>query len=229
MESDFKIYPASCSPKDYWGQVKRTVSGKAVSEDQIRMIVTTIERELSLDQPGENHLLDMACGNGALSSLVFPRLQTFLGVDFSEVLISVARRDFQKPPDFQFLVADVQDYLRDEPDPCRFNKVLCYGAFSYFPNAVKLLELIRQRFTAVEKIFVGNLPDRTRAEQFYTTPLPEISEMIDPNSKIGIWRTQGEFEETARKAGWVCRFTRMPDEFYAHHYRYDATLTRCQS
>lgn len=229
MESDFKIHPASCKPRDYWGQVKRTVNGKAVSEDQIKMIVTTIERELLLDQSRENHLVDIACGNGALSSLIFPRLQTFLGVDYSEVLISIAQRDFQKLPKIKFLAADVQEYLRFEPDPIRFNKMLCYGSFSYFPNADEILKLIRQRFTRVERVFVGNLPDRDRANRFYVTPITDISIYNDPDSKIGVWRTQNEFEAMARQAGWICHFSQMPKEFYAHHYRYDVTLTRCLS
>jgi hypothetical protein len=89
MESDFKEYPKTLAPTDFWGQVKRTVNGQAVSEEQIQMILALIRRELQLDK--DDRLLDLACGNGALSQYLFADCREFLGVDFSEVLIDVAR------------------------------------------------------------------------------------------------------------------------------------------
>ena len=226
METDFKIYPATLDPKDYWGQVKRTVNGLPVSEAQIEMIVLAIDNGLALAEHGDDRMLDIGCGNGALSSLLFRKLSSFLGIDFSEYLISVAKRDFEKLPDFQFKVEDAISYVLSESDPLNFNKVLCYGCFSYFHEAENLLRILHDRFTNVERIFIGNLPDRDRAHLFYRDGLPLSDELNNSDSKIGIWRTEAEFNKLARSANWTCQFVKMSDSFYASHYRYDVILTR---
>lgn len=226
MESDFKEYPKTLPAKDYWGQVKRTVNGQPVSEEQIEMIVRAICANLALEHDGKDVLLDLGCGNGALSQLLFDRVSAFFGVDYSEFLISVAQRDFQKSPAFRFAVGDVMAYLQSEQEPERFTKVLCYGCFSYFPAAEAVLTTLNQRFPQVSHVFIGNLPDKERAHLFYRNGLPGAEEMADHGSKIGIWRTQEEFKALATRSGWEAHIHIMPKEFYASHYRYDVTLLR---
>lgn len=218
-------HPKTCAPDDYWGQVKRTVNGKPVAQDQIDLIVDTMGRELALAE--DDVLLDLCCGNGALSRLFFARCKGGLGVDFSEYLIEVARRDFAVPPAQDYLCGDAVAYAQTEPDPERFTKALCYGAFSLLPHAgaAALLAALRQRFTRLNTFVIGNLPDKARLHDFFRpgTYTPGIED--DPDTPIGIWRTEDEFSALAHAAGWKVRFHRMPANFYAAAYRYDAVLT----
>lgn len=69
MESDFKEHPKTVAQDDFWAQVKRTVNGQPVSQEQIDMIVARVKSGLIL-QRGDK-LLDLACGNGALSRYFF--------------------------------------------------------------------------------------------------------------------------------------------------------------
>src|SRR5579863_3993990 len=71
-----RIYPANydahartVAPNGYWQQVRRTVNGKPISETQIMLIVKAITIGLSLNTA--DIVLDLACGNGALSSYLF--------------------------------------------------------------------------------------------------------------------------------------------------------------
>jgi len=226
MESDHKEHPKTVRPDDYWGQIKRTINGRPVSDEQISMIVKAILDNLSFADDKADTLLDLGCGNGALSRYFFDHVSEFLGVDFSEYLISVALRDFQKAPEYCFVLHDVLNFLVQEPRPERFTKVLCYGCFSYFPDGESLLDTLNRRFKTVTRVFVGNLPDRDRASVFYGAALPAPTEMNDYNSKIGIWRSRDEFAEMAKRTGWNICFHDMPAAFYASHYRYDALLTR---
>ena len=226
MEYDFKVYPKGLGEKDYWGQVKRTVNGKPVSEDQIQLILNAVCANLELRPGGGDTLLDLGCGNGALSQLLFDRIFAFLGVDYSEYLISVAKREFEQLPDFRFDLADVMDYVIGERAPERFNKVLCYGCFSYFPLAEDLLSRLYQRFTNVTHVFLGNLPDKARMDHFYRGALPDADELANHDSKIGIWRTAEDLIALAERAGWKARISYMPTTFFASHYRYDVTLVR---
>ncbi|SDA21882.1 Methyltransferase domain-containing protein [Nitrosospira sp. Nsp18] len=219
-------YARSQSPDNFWGQIRRTVQGRPVTDDQINMIVEAIKT--GLDIRSDDVLLDLACGNGALPHLFFDSCAEYLGVDFSEYLISVAKKNFERFPNITFTLQGVAKYVCLESRPDRFTKALCYGSFSYFPeaDAIEVLRLLFEKFSNIQKLFIGNLPDKDQMAKFYTTRTPDQYELSDPCSQIGIWRSRDEFARLAANAGWNVKFLSMPLEFYAAHYRYDALLSR---
>ena len=221
-----KEYPKTRARDDFWGQVKRTVHGKQVSQEQIDMIVKAIKDSLSFFS--EDILLDIGCGNGALSSYFFEDVSQFHGVDFSEYLIGVAKEYFEKAPDCTFQELDAVSYVDSEANPERFTKCLCYGVFNYFSfeDAERVLSGLSKRFLNIQTVYIGNLPDRDRAHVFYPED-KDFSELLDDrNSAIGIWRSKDDFTQLAHKTGWDEDFYVMPKDFYAAHYRYDAILKR---
>lgn len=223
---DHDAHARTQAPDDFWGQIRRTVNGKPVSEEQIGLIVDTIKRHLDLRD--KQVLLDLACGNGALSSRLFDACAGCLGVDMSDYLIEVAQKHFQRAPDYSFVAQGAREYVEAESRPERFSKVLCYGSFSYFPesDAKAVLQSLHDKFSNVQRVFIGNLPDRERADRFYKNGMASELELKDSQSQIGIWRTRQEFEALAAEAGWRAQFFEMPSDFYAAHYRYDVLLTR---
>jgi SAM-dependent methyltransferase len=223
-KSDYKEYPKTLAPDDFWGQVRRTVHGKPVPEEQIAMIVRSVRE--NLDLRAQDSVLDLACGNGALSRYLFAACHALLGVDYSEYLIGVAKANFERLPDYAFTCLDAAAYVESEPDATRFTKALCYGSFSYFPapDAVRVLRGLRQRFTSLRTLYLGNLPDRALAAKFYTQAVPAESELDDHAAQIGIWRSETQLRELAEGTGWRVRFLRMPASFFGAHYRYDAVL-----
>ncbi len=227
--SFYKEHPKSCQPDDFWGQVKRTVHGKPVSDDQIAMIVAAVKEGLGLQT--SDTLLDLCCGNGALTTLLFDYCQGGLGVDFSERLIEIAKSNFERRPNKIYVLNDVVDFIRGTSEPTRFTKILCYGSFAYLEanRAKELLQLCRVRFSAAKALYIGNLPDKDQLDAFFSerTYTPGIEN--EPDSAIGIWRTREEFRTLAKEAGWQIEFRTMPEGFYAAQYRFDAVLTRNES
>jgi cyclopropane fatty-acyl-phospholipid synthase-like methyltransferase len=225
LEFDYDEYSRTRAPDDFWGQVRRTVNGRPVSDDQIKMIVDTIISSLNLKP--DDTLLDIACGNGALSHLLFDSCPDYLGVDLSEYLISVAKANFEALPHYQFMQQGAAEYVRAELRAERFSKVLCYGSFSYFSeaDAAEVLCTLFEKFGNVRSVFIGNLPDKDRAAEFYKKQ-PDVKELADCCSQIGIWRTRNEFSQLANEAGWQVKFLTMPDGFFSSYYRYDALLSR---
>lgn len=223
---DHDKHARSKDERDFWGQIKRTVNGQPVSDDQISLIVDQIADKLLFRQ--DDIVLDLACGNGALSSRFFGEVQEYKGVDFSGRLIEIAEKYFSVPGKSSFVHSDAFEYLRAEPTPEIFTKVLCYGSFPYFSanNAEGILLELSDRFHNVERVFIGNLPDKRRAEHFYSERKIFSAELDDHESSIGIWRSKDEFTLLAHRAGWDVEFSLMPKEYYAAHYRYDALLTR---
>ncbi|RDU98392.1 class I SAM-dependent methyltransferase [Trinickia dinghuensis] len=223
---DYDAHARTCAPDAFWAQVKRTVHGKPVSEEQIEWIVGEIKRKLALVP--EDVLLDLACGNGALSHRLVEDCSALVGVDISEYLIEVANRHFAEPPRVTFAAEGAAQFVSAHADPQRFTKVLCYGSFAYFSeeDARTTLRILNERFVNVNSIFIGNLPDRDRAAAFYALREPQPGELDDPRAQIGIWRTREAFAEMAAACGWDAQFSAMPGEFFSVHYRYDVLLRR---
>ncbi|NCT84820.1 MAG: hypothetical protein GXC94_16865 [Comamonadaceae bacterium] len=222
---DHDAYARSKAPDDFWGQIRRTVNGQPVPDEQIAMIVSAIKTQLALSS--EDVLLDLASGNGALSTLLFDACAGCLGVDKSDYLVGVAQQSFQRPPAYTFQAQGAAEYVIAEPRPERFTRVLCYGSFAYFSQAEAELVLgtLFRKFGNVQRVFIGNLPDKGRAREFYKENF-NPRELSDNHSQIGIWRSRAEFEALARAAGWRVQFLSMPAEFYASYYRYDVLLSR---
>ena len=222
----YDVHARTCDPEDFLGQTRRTVQGVPISDDQIQMIVEAIKAGLKFKP--DDALLELACGNGALSQNLFGSCNEYLGVDVSEYLISVAKKIFEVLPHYQFSKLGGVEYVRQEQQPMRFTKALCYAGFQYFPdeNAAEVLKILFSKFANIQNIFIGNLPDKDRALDFYKSRQPSEDEMTDCCTAIGIWRTKDEFRRLARNAGWHVTFSTMPAEFHASHYRYDALLSR---
>jgi SAM-dependent methyltransferase len=223
---DHDKYAKTCAPDDFLGQTRRTVQGKPVPDEQIRMIVETITSHLAMKP--DDTLLELACGNGYLSRFLFDSCAGYLGVDLSEYLIAVAKNNFESLPHYRFVMRGAAEYVRQEQHPERFSKVLCYASFCYFPaaDAAEVLHTLFDKFTNVRTVFIGNLPDRERAGEFYKTRQPSVEELSDCSTAIGAWRTRSEFAQLAGAAGWKVQFSTMPEEFFASYYRYDALLSR---
>jgi cyclopropane fatty-acyl-phospholipid synthase-like methyltransferase len=223
---DHDAHARSCDPEDFWGQIRRTVQGKPVADDQIVMIVEAIVAGLALAP--SDRVLDLACGNGALSQRLFNRCTGWLGIDQSEYLISVARRQFERLPHYRFQTGDACQTLVELTPTSEFTKVLCYGSYSYFTEteAALFLQLLHDKFSHVQTVFLGNLPDRERAALFYKDRMPDAAELQDHQSPIGIWRTPAEMIALAVATGWSAQVVTMPADFYAACYRYDVILRR---
>ena len=226
LKFDHDDYAKTRPPDDFWGQIRRTVHGEPVSDEQIKIIVKAIKSGLRLKN--NDIILDLACGNGALSHLLFDSCAELLGVDLSEYLVSVAKENFEALPHFRFEAHGAKEYVLLEPRPEKFSKVLCYGRFSYFStaDAAEVLGVLFEKFSNVEAVYIGNLPDKDRAAKFYKTKELNTDEMLDCSSQIGIWRTRSEFLQLASDARWDVKFLSMPAEFYASYYRYDVLLSR---
>lgn len=221
----YDTFARQIGAQDLQKQIRRTVNGETVPHQQIDMILNAIRQGLHLTD--EDCLLELACGNGALSQSFVGSCKSYLGVDISECLIEVAKAHFEKLPDIRFEQDDALDCLSSLQNPEKYNKLMCYAAFQYFPDAmiIDLLRVVHDRFPNMTRMFIGNLPDWQQAHLFFEKDTPEHAVLKSNETPIGIWRTQDEFQALCRASGWEASFSRMPEEFYAAKYRYDVELT----
>ncbi len=223
---DYQAPAVNSARDDFWRQVRRTVGGEPVSEQQIDLIVGAILEGLKFEP--HNSLLDLACGNGALTARLYPHCESSVGVDSSEYLISVAEQFFAARPSRGFVLDDLVHFTSESHNPNNFDKVLCYGSFAYLSDhdAEEALTNITKRFTNVSRVFLGNLPDLDRIDHFYRVGVPSQTVLEDPMSPIGVWRTRSYFTRLALELGWRSVVSVMPEAFFAADYRFDVTLSR---
>lgn len=223
--ADYEEYPKTLARDDFWGQVRRTMYGQRITEDDVAVTVDAIKDGLRLSS--DDALLDLPCGNGALTARLFSSCGSVLGVDRSSYLIEIAREYFEDPPRYMFVENDILTYVGSEPEPERFTKVMCYGSLPMLAvDAVQgMLSELRGRFPNIERIFVGNLPDKERAHVFFGEDFEQRrQDLRDPTSQIGVWWSQSDFHELAAACGWRASFSRMPAHVFNANYRYDAVL-----
>src|SRR6202163_1363690 len=128
--ANYDAHARSVAADAYWKQVRRTVGGEPIAEAQIALIVNAVVAGLSLAPT--DVVLDLACGNGALSSYLFDKCAGLVGVDISPYLIEIAQKGFARPPGYHFHAEDAVSYLARNHNPSIFTKALIYGAFQYF-------------------------------------------------------------------------------------------------
>ncbi len=217
---------ASRHAGDLYAQVRRTVNGRPVDDEQIDMIVSAVVA--GLDLQSDDVLLDLCCGNGFLSDRFFARCAGGVGVDFSEVLIATAKEHFELSPGSTFVCSDVLSFVSNVERPQQFSKIVSYGSLQYIADAevAELLTVVHERFTAASRFMVGNHLDREKAREFFyeSSYVPGIEE--DTLTALGRWRSKEEFSALARSAGWRVRYHHMPSTFYGAAYRFDAVLER---
>ena len=220
-----KEFPKTCDPKDFFGQIKRTVNGQPISRKEINMIIKAIKNGLQLNQ--NDILVDIGCGNGALSELLFSNIQSYVGIDFSEFLINVAKENFEKE-NYIFELGEANAYLENTQINNKVTKGLCYGVFSYFEEekAMNILKLLKVKYPSLSHFYIGNLPDKDRASNFYYDHIDFTDLLEDNQSSIGIWRNKKELTDLFNTNGWDVAFFNMPKSFYSSHYRFDVVLTR---
>ena len=226
--ANYDAHARSVAPDAYWKQVRRTIDGEPLAEGQIVLIVNAVVAGLSL-APADV-VLDLACGNGALSSYLFDKCAGLVGVDISPYLVEIAQKDFARPPRYRFCAEDATTYVMHERDTSVFTKALIYGSFQYFSrvDAASILKALKDRFSGVTTVFVGNLPNRRHADRFFAET-PAEAELNDHEARTGIWYRPEEFEALAQAAGWRASCSHMPADFTASSYRFDVTLKRPES
>jgi SAM-dependent methyltransferase len=222
----YKEHPLTCDPDDLWGQVRRTVQGRPVSEEQIQLIVDAIKAGLELRT--DDVLLDLCCGNGALTDRLFDLCSGGLGVDFSPPLIEVANRRFARNPDRKYVLSAVDAWLDDQAPSDRYTVALCYGSFSYLsvPAVETVLSQVRARFPRVRAMYLGNLPDKEQLERLVGSRPWTPGDEDRHDTQFGCMRTAAEVRALASVYGWQASIHRMPDHFYASGARFDAILVR---
>ena len=221
-----KEFPKTVGRTEFWKQIKRTVNGKEVEEEDIQMIISQIKDKLKFDKG--DHLLDLGCGNAALSSNFFREIKKYTGVDFSSYLLEVATEFFKPSGNISYVNDEILNFVNTTEGCGLYSKALVYGAMAYLSRQEfsQLVDQLNNRFVNCRDIFIGNIPNKHRAAKFYRDKADLGLNLENPKSPIGVWWTPEEIQELGHQSGFEVEVLTMPPNFYASEYRFDVSLTR---
>lgn len=118
------------SRQDYFNDLSGRWDGFTDGE-RVRMAIREVLAAVSIDQ--EEHVVDLGCGTGNLTSVLTEILGprgTVTAVDFSGAMIDVARNKVRDPR-VRWLVADA---ARLPLEDISIDRVICFSAWPHFPD-----------------------------------------------------------------------------------------------
>jgi cyclopropane fatty-acyl-phospholipid synthase-like methyltransferase len=214
-------------PTDFCLQVGRSVEGKPVPKEELKLVIDqTIER---LDLRPSDRLLDLCCGNGLLTRWLADFCGLVVGVDYSPRMIRIAEI-YHAGANVRYVEAPVT-ILHPEMFPAQdaFNKVVILESLHYLhPHEVPLLlNGVRSVGTPDVLLYFSGVPDRQRIWSYYDTPerREEHFASADGNGDLmGYWWTEEELRDLAQGCGYRCLFLQQNPQLNTAHYRFDVKL-----
>ena len=218
--------PKTVGETEFHRQVGNTISGRTYADAEFGPIVSGLVGLLNLD--ATDILLDLCCGNGYLTARLAPYCRRIVGVDFSPVLLDIARK-YHQPSNVTYQSGDVLALDVLSPSDGRFTKVLMNAALQHVrPRDFRtLLERIRRCCPAATVIVIACVPDQERKWSFYDSPrrrLRYLAQLVRGSSPMGSWWRRGHIEATCRALGLTCTLSTSVDRPVAH-YRFDIRIT----
>ena len=216
---DYNERPKQFGKKDFWRQVRRTINGEPVKEDQIDLIIKQVRNMLDLKK--SDKLLDLGCGNGALTVKFLPYVSKILGIDRSDYLIKIAKQNFEIS-NLKFECFELSNYTHRESIH-NFNKCLLYGVSSFLED--EIIYSLSEKLLHQNNYYLmfGNIRELKYAENFYTE---DVHDEVLKNTKtsMGKWRTRDWYSKLAKKFNADIEFSKMPETFYASKYYFDVVI-----
>ncbi|MEK6616016.1 MAG: class I SAM-dependent methyltransferase [Bacteroidota bacterium] len=182
----------------------------------------------------DDMVLDLCCGNAALTKFVARTCKEIHGVDFSEALIDSARKLEVKENIFNLRLHLSDAMLIDTFFPQDFfDKSYCYFSFQYFNK--KKREDILQKLSKITKhrgwIFLGDIPDKTRRWNFYESPkifyrekISRLLQFKEGECDLGWWIDPKEIVDWCEKKGLSASIMLQEKNLPHAHYRFDVLI-----
>ncbi len=223
MSFDYNERIASLSEDDFFAQIKRTVGGQRISEEQFQIILNDIKEALEFNS--QDVLLDLCCGNAHLSSHFFELISIYTGVDSSNALIDIAKKYFNNEKT-NYIASDLIEYLKSEKNPAVYTKILICSSIQYFaPEMVKeILSIIKEKFINVERMLITPIPDKDKAELFFGKERLAEQDLDDYTSSLGRFYSPKEIEDLAKIEGFSSAYIALNEKAHNAHYRYAVLL-----
>lgn len=208
---------------DPQAQVQRTWQGRPMSAEQFEAIVDWVLSRLRPE--ADCDVLDLCCGNGAITHHLARRCRQVLGVDFARTLLDQVDRGAH--PNLEVLQSDIRacDFPEDS-----FDRVLLYAGLQYLdlPETVVLLREVRRWLRPGGRVLLGDIPDADRMWDFFDSAERRsayFAQLAGRQPLIGTWFSPQWLTHLGRDCGFDrVEVLRQPSVFPFGHFRFELLL-----
>jgi cyclopropane fatty-acyl-phospholipid synthase-like methyltransferase len=221
--------PRTVGKRDYFRQVGKTVRGQPLTPEQFAIMLEEIVHRLQLSK--SDVVLDLCCGNGVITRAVAATCDHVVGVDFSEPLIEIARRD-HNPSNIDYIRASVLELEHiAEQSRRRFTKVLMYDALQHFDHQQLrgILNTILKLTAADALLLFGGIPRRRYRDRFFDTPRKRLLHMyykLRGRDLLGTWWDDDDFLRVCGPLNLECTFHNQSPDMYNAKFRFDVVISK---
>ncbi|HZJ41592.1 MAG TPA: class I SAM-dependent methyltransferase [Patescibacteria group bacterium] len=113
------------------------------------------EEVCSIVKSGDK-VLDLACGNGRLLESFHKKEIEYLGIDISEELINIAKKNY---PNNNFIVGDLLDLKNISSEHKKYDHIFCLAALQHIPSEeyrLKVLQDAKSLLTDSGELIISN-------------------------------------------------------------------------
>jgi SAM-dependent methyltransferase len=220
-------YPLCIDEADFLRQVCHTIDGRPYTSLQFDALIYGIRQGLRLGPTSS--LLDVCCGNGAVTTALAIHCKQVVGVDFSIPLINIARK-FHGAPNTRFLDLDALELMKIDVPEAPFDKVMMYGALQHFDveDLDCLISGLLKHGATDCTILLGGVPDKARLGQLFNTPDKlrlHQTYRREGRDVLGTWWDSNVIRDACRRFGLDCRIDNESSDRPGGHYRFDAWIS----
>lgn len=208
---------ANANATDVIGQVQR--------KDLKSTLLTVNHIVRVLEIKNSDAVLDVCCGNGIITQQIAKKCDSIVGVDLSEMLLNVAKRDYK---DMNCLYVNCSALeMSEHVQSNSFDKIYLQFSFQYFDKWKEGEKVIAEMLSCLKpngKIFIGDITDHKNKYKLYDTPLKKAyyyKQMIQGRNRMGkFWKTT-ELDTIAKKLNVKGTYLEQSKELPYAHYRFD--------
>ena len=188
-----------------------------------------------LDIKSNDRVLDVCCGNGILTKRISKYCNEIHGVDFSEILIKMAK-ERSSGQNIHYYTEDALNIDKMFPKKF-FDKIYCYFSFQFDHSKgktliTKLFPLLREN----GMLLIGDIPDKTRKFNFYSTPYRKTKLLffLILNKLFGTkgylesswWYSPDEIRKLCKEININCEVLYQNENLPHAHYRFDVLIQK---
>jgi trans-aconitate methyltransferase len=193
-----------------------------VSVDNWLAYVDWVSRHVGIQK--SDTIFEVGCGSGAFLYPLYQQGYEVSGVDYSEALISIARRFI---PRGRFNIAEAKEIETEK----KYDIALSNGVFLYFPDLSYAKEVLNKMLKiARRKVAVLEVNDEKKRDASLRARMSALGEEEYKKKYEGLdhlFFTREFFERVAEEHSWEVTFVNTPGDIYpAAAYRFGAIFSR---
>lgn len=204
------------------------------TNEDINIIAVDIMKKLKIEK--SDIILDVCCGNGLITSIVAGHCNEIYGVDFSNILIEVAKKENNGRNICYYSsdALDINDIFRDN----FFDKSYCYFSFQYFDyvRGEQLIDIMARLTKPGGWILIDDIPDIRRRWYYYDTILNKIFFVMerirrivrghDGQDSLGWWWHPGSIIKICEKLNLKCDILEQDKNLPYSYYRFGVLIKK---